>query len=516
MNPAYFYVRWSSDEQTSGDSEKRQRQALQAYATRHGFSTIDTIIDAGVSAFRGDNVRLGRLGKLITAVEKGKRPAHPLLVENQDRLTRLPVDEALELIRRINKAGMELHIADSGKIYGKGKTDLGAEVTKLVDAHMNNGKSDRAKDFSDSWWRDVVKEIKEGECMNARLPAWLTAPKRGKHGPAQTIRVDETRVRLIKRLFKMSLKGAGCQKIAVTLDREGIPPWSGVKTWSEAYINKLLGDRRLLGEHQRTTLDDNGRRVKAELLANYYPPVLDSGLFARVQILRAAIHKAHCGKSGTSKGRKESPNIFAGLLVDGETGCSYTLRLDVKVNREGKRKTYPKLICRLPGGDYHKIPFVNFRDKLLNIILAEDWQFIFSVQATEDLTSSVESAKAELDAARTQREFLLEARSDKSLTNSERSTVVKDYLSSVKRESVAAAQLDALKERLGAFEHAAAPLIQAPTLSELKAKIAELVKRIEITPGTERWELYDEDVPGHRVKIYYRSGAVRDAFVSHQ
>src|ERR1700751_5264258 len=114
----------------------------------------------------------------------------------------------------------------------------------------------------------------------------------------------------------MFLVVMGSDRIATTLDREGNPTWSGIKTWSPAYVNKLLCDRRLLGEHQRTTLDEKGNRLDSDLLSNYYPGVIDSGLFARVQAVRAAIRKAHCGKSGNKGARRESPNIFAGLLRD--------------------------------------------------------------------------------------------------------------------------------------------------------------------------------------------------------
>ena len=57
MAKAYSYLRFSTLEQMSGDSFRRQTAAAEEYAMKHGLEldTSLTFRDLGVSAFRGRN-----------------------------------------------------------------------------------------------------------------------------------------------------------------------------------------------------------------------------------------------------------------------------------------------------------------------------------------------------------------------------------------------------------------------------------------------------------------------------
>ena len=133
----------------------------------------------------------------------------------------------------------------------------------------------------------------------------------------------------------------GYRAITNVLQKEGIRPWSSnAKTWNGDYVNRLLSDRRLLGEHQRTTLvkeDGKRKRVQGELLRDYYPKVIGDELFARVQAVRSVTRGARF-KPSKKEDRAESPNIFAGFL-EPESGCSWTYRRDLKIDKLGNRKT---------------------------------------------------------------------------------------------------------------------------------------------------------------------------------
>ncbi len=52
---AYSYVRFSTPEQSKGDSLRRQEEKAEAYCQRHGWAMDRTLTlrDLGVSAFRG-------------------------------------------------------------------------------------------------------------------------------------------------------------------------------------------------------------------------------------------------------------------------------------------------------------------------------------------------------------------------------------------------------------------------------------------------------------------------------
>jgi len=80
---AFSYLRWSTSEQSFGDSERRQLQLAESYCARNGLQLVETVKDAGVSGFHGKN-RNGELGRLVNTINNGD----VLLIEDCDRLSR--------------------------------------------------------------------------------------------------------------------------------------------------------------------------------------------------------------------------------------------------------------------------------------------------------------------------------------------------------------------------------------------------------------------------------------------
>lgn len=69
VSKAYSYIRMSTNVQLKGDSLRRQLAASNAYADEHGLVIDDTfkLEDIGVSAFKGDNISSGALGRVLWA-----------------------------------------------------------------------------------------------------------------------------------------------------------------------------------------------------------------------------------------------------------------------------------------------------------------------------------------------------------------------------------------------------------------------------------------------------------------
>src|SRR4029077_6050258 len=62
----FSYMRWSSEPQTWGDSERRQAQAAQDWCCRNGRTLIEqTYADRGISGWKGANRQTGALGALL-------------------------------------------------------------------------------------------------------------------------------------------------------------------------------------------------------------------------------------------------------------------------------------------------------------------------------------------------------------------------------------------------------------------------------------------------------------------
>ena len=110
MQPkAYSYLRFSTPEQATGDSSRRQIEAAERWAAKNGM-TLDTSLrmeDRGISAFRGKNARTGALGAFLAAVDDGVVPEGSyLLVENLDRVSRADPWDALPVFQQIINAGV--------------------------------------------------------------------------------------------------------------------------------------------------------------------------------------------------------------------------------------------------------------------------------------------------------------------------------------------------------------------------------------------------------------------------
>ena len=107
MPLAYNYIRFSTAEQRKGDSLRRQDDLAKAYAEEKGLSLDEslTMLDLGVSAFKGANAESGALAAFLEAIDNGHVPVGSyLLIESLDRLSRAQVFDALQLfIRIINK-----------------------------------------------------------------------------------------------------------------------------------------------------------------------------------------------------------------------------------------------------------------------------------------------------------------------------------------------------------------------------------------------------------------------------
>jgi DNA invertase Pin-like site-specific DNA recombinase len=125
MNPiAYSYIRFSQSSQSEGGSFVRQTDSAREYAEREGLTLDDklelSMFDRGVSAFRGKNSSDGALGKFVEAVKDGRvAKGSYLLVEDVDRLSRLPVMDALAVFQSILNGGVTIVILKDGSKYSR-------------------------------------------------------------------------------------------------------------------------------------------------------------------------------------------------------------------------------------------------------------------------------------------------------------------------------------------------------------------------------------------------------------
>ena len=73
---AYSYLRMSTELQLKGDSRSRQLEASREYAEKNNLDFVQDFEfeDLGVSAYKGQNIQHGALGRFLTAISEGKIP----------------------------------------------------------------------------------------------------------------------------------------------------------------------------------------------------------------------------------------------------------------------------------------------------------------------------------------------------------------------------------------------------------------------------------------------------------
>jgi DNA invertase Pin-like site-specific DNA recombinase len=110
-NIAYSYLRFSTPEQASGDSRRRQLSLAEKYAADHHLKLDRQLSfrDLGVSAFRGRNAKEGALRAFLEAIEHNLVPQNSvLLIESLDRLSRDRILSAQALFMQIIQAGITI------------------------------------------------------------------------------------------------------------------------------------------------------------------------------------------------------------------------------------------------------------------------------------------------------------------------------------------------------------------------------------------------------------------------
>src|SRR6516225_4065621 len=185
---ATAYLRWSSDEQTSGDSLERQTANVQAYCQRAGLELVETLVDSGLSGFKGELLQRGQLGVLLVKIDSGQCNGMALVTEAMDRLSREGRKKGLALLDRISAGGVEIHFSMSGRVVPVKSNDLGTDIVNLVETWTAEEYSRKLKVRVTSAWRNKRRNAKDGVAITKNLPAWLKTD-----GVGEQIQVDEAK-----------------------------------------------------------------------------------------------------------------------------------------------------------------------------------------------------------------------------------------------------------------------------------------------------------------------------------
>ncbi|MFC3163263.1 recombinase family protein [Ciceribacter thiooxidans] len=307
MTKAYSYIRFSTPEQAQGDSLRRQTAKAEAWAQQHNLVLDNSLRDLGVSAFHGTNRTTGALKSFLEMVEDGRiQRGSYLIVESLDRLSRETVIDAATRLFALIQAGIIVVTLSDGQEYSSERlrqdwTPLIISLAVMARAHDESRiKSERV---GEAWQQKKEKARKEGKPLTPRCPEWLEV----RDG---TFVERPERVAIVRRVFQETIDGFGRREVVRRLNSEGVPTFRGGKGWHTSSIAKIIQSRAVLGEYQPHTGTHRNRNRKpdGDPIPNYYPPIIDNGIFLRAQGATQGRRQNAAGRKGMS-----GSHLFQGL-----------------------------------------------------------------------------------------------------------------------------------------------------------------------------------------------------------
>jgi hypothetical protein len=361
----HSYLRFSSPEQSSGDSERRQNTDRDVFCARHDLRLSDLrLADRGISAWKGRNATHGELKAFLDAIESGRvKPGDVLGVEEIDRITRQGIDEGMDLLKRILRAGVWIGLTSKNRLYAPGAVKEIGQTMELLFMLKNaeeesTKKSERISAVWEAWRIRAAKGEKAPP--PGTLPCWIQwVPDESVPQPDRLSRqigrfkLVEPKAAAIRQIYKWAADGIGVHTITKRLNSNGVPPIGRLKAWRVCTVGGLLARRAVLGEFE----DLHGKTYP-----KFYPAVIKESLWYRV---RAAMSARKIGKKGMGRTAEGAANLFMGIVHNAKDGAPLYL---VK-----KQHNYPYLVSSAalrgdPGTRSLCIPYEHFEDGILGAI----------------------------------------------------------------------------------------------------------------------------------------------------
>jgi DNA invertase Pin-like site-specific DNA recombinase len=376
---AVVYIRFSSEEQAAGHSVERQKANIESYCNREGLKISETLIDEGLSAFKGHHVAKGNLGRFLAEADKGLHSGKALVVEHLDRLSRLGISKTSELLNRIHKAGIEVHITQENRVI-RSSDDLLTAIMNVIGSYSGQEYSKKLRERVHGAWMKKKHQSDNGNAITSIAPAWLIAQV------GKPFQIDQNRANIVRKIFELSANGLGKRLIARRLSEQKVPTFGRSKAWSQSSVGDILTNRAVLGEYQPHTGKRAERRPEGEPRADFYPAIIGASLWQRVQDTLAGRRSAKlAGRTGKVR------NLFSGLVFDitnGEPVSMYYIDKGTKSSRNLSTE-------KTSAGKPNTVNYARFERGFLEFLDALDWKAVLDVAESEEIKAA-EDAVAQL------------------------------------------------------------------------------------------------------------------------
>ena len=389
----YSYARFSTPEQAKGDSFRRQSEAAERWAKRHDLALDSSlsILDEGVSAYRGTNALDGGLSRFLQACRRGLiEPGSYLLVESLDRISRMAPRRAQRLLDDIVDAGVTIVTLNDDQEYTSERLDndpTALLIALMVSWRAHEESKTKARRLSAAW-AEKRRKIAAGELkrLTSRGPSWLLP-----HGDGWLL--DETKTAVVRRIFEMTLAGMGENMIAKRLNGEGVPVLGRGQQWHRSTVAKMLRNPSVIGTLIPGWLDySSGKRARQfeAPISNAYPAIISESDWLAVRALKD-------GQVSSTRGRHAArgvAHLLAGLAKCPSCGSSMTRVMKGNLQRGGR----PKLVCtraKLGAG----CAYVSIQIDLTDGAILRDWGGLMADVPAGTDNASLDNAHSDLAAS---------------------------------------------------------------------------------------------------------------------
>jgi DNA invertase Pin-like site-specific DNA recombinase len=328
MVKAYSYIRFSSKKQMDGDSLRRQTERAEKYVASHPELDLEldnnlSFQDLGVSGFRGANITDGGLSEFLEAVRSGLVEAGSyLIVENLDRVSRLPFKKAARVLEDICELDINVVTLSDGTIYTK-DSDLADYIRAALEFERAHKESARKSELSNANWKQLRKQaVSSGRVMSNNTVSWLNVEgeKDNRH-----FVVNEDKASIVRIIVDLFLSGQGCQAIATKLNVDDVPTLRDGKLWQPRSVHSILSNPAICG---RYVMGEKARQAKEAPIDGYYPALISIEKYNEINLML---------NRGNVKQRDEIANPIAGICYCSVCGSKMTR---FKTQSHGER-----LIC---------------------------------------------------------------------------------------------------------------------------------------------------------------------------
>lgn len=373
---AFSYIRFSSKRQVKGDSFRRQADFAKEVCLENDWVLDDTLdlSDRGVAAFRGQNYKIGALGRFLEAIG-GPRvlPGSILIIESIDRLTRTEVPEALELFIGILRRGITIVTREPRRTYTIASiNDIAGILDPLIGiSRAHEESAHKSFRIGGAWLKKKQQAAESKKPMTHVCPKWMKLTPQG-------YCLVDPHARTVKKIFELCIEGLGSSRILERLlaEPEKYPCFGRTGRWRTSYITTILINRATFGEFQAGTRDTEGRQIPfGEPIPGYYPAVITEDTF---HLAQSAIGGRT--RRGGRPGEAET-NLFTKLVYNRDDNITdkAACRMHMKSGRQprvdggelfpyrylvAKKREYGKK-CR--GGN-HSFPYDPFEEGVLDAL----------------------------------------------------------------------------------------------------------------------------------------------------